>query len=217
MVLLSCSLSAGTDSEYPRRHAPPPTALSLPPRGMPEPPHPPSPQRVRAAGLGSEAVRVVVMRPAAARARSSCQAPGGESGPATAAIGSQRRRSRRGGGGAAAARGLAVIDIRVRAAMPAAVGSAAGALEARNSRSCRNRFLNKKLWHRTQLFRPFQGWQGRGGVADPRHATRDPGQNRRFATRAAELSRPPGPARKARPGPDLCQDRDFNFLLLQYR
>ena len=54
------------------------------------------------------------------------------------------------------------------------------------------------------------------GVADPRPATRDPRRNQRPATRDPERPGPPGPARTyparpghTRPGPDICQDRDF--------
>ena len=56
---------------------------------------------------------------------------------------------------------------------------------------------------------------GSRGVADPRPAPRDPAQNQRPATRDPERAGPPGPARTfcqvSRPGPDICQDRDFFF------
>ena len=59
-----------------------------------------------------------------------------------------------------------------------------------------------------------------GSVTDPRPAAHDPGQNQRPATRDPERLQPPGPARtfvNARPGPDICQDRGFKLLFLQYK
>ena len=61
-----------------------------------------------------------------------------------------------------------------------------------------------------------KGCQGGGGVADPRPAPRDPGQNQRPATRGPERPGPPGPARpghlsKAEPAPDVCVFRS-NYL-----
>ena len=66
---------------------------------------------------------------------------------------------------------------------------------------------------------PPQSWQGCGGLADPRPATRDPGRNQRPATRDPERPGPPGPSRTypvlpghTRPGPDICQDQDFKII-----
>ena len=63
------------------------------------------------------------------------------------------------------------------------------------------------------------GLAGSRGVADPRPATRDPGRNQRPANRDPERPGPPGPARTypvrpghTRPGPDICQDRDFKII-----
>ena len=89
----------------------------------------------------------------------------------------------------------------------------------------RPRRLRGALWAPFAGFRGVRGrWSpglaGSRGVADPRPATRDPGRNQRPATRDPERPGPPGPARTyparpghTRPGPDICQDRDFKIIL----
>ena len=62
--------------------------------------------------------------------------------------------------------------------------------------------------------RPASGLAGSRGVADPRPATRDPGRNKRPATLDPERpGRPdrPGHFSNARPGPGICQYKDFKF------
>ena len=72
-----------------------------------------------------------------------------------------------------------------------------------------DRIANREALQRDSArFNQPQDWQGRGGspTSAPRPAT--PG----------EISDPrPRATRAARPGPEICQDRDFNFFLLAYK